>query len=211
LFITHVAPRKLLAHQLKSALVFYGVDGFVAHEDVEPGKDWQLVIEAALHSCNALVALLHHGFKESNWCDQEVGIALARGVPVVPVKIDLDPYGFFGAVQAVSGAGIGVSDLARSLVVLCLRDKRTGDSLTEVIVDQLAQAGSFDQANRLAKLLADESTYMSESRMRLLRTAQKDNSQVRDAFDVEGSFERLEEALGIEAARHSPSDTEEPF
>jgi hypothetical protein len=34
-----------------------------------------------LHSCDALVGILHEGFRESPWCDQEVGIVLGREKP----------------------------------------------------------------------------------------------------------------------------------
>ncbi len=217
LVITHIASRKLVAHELKSALVFYGVDGFVDHDDIEPGKEWQRVIEAALRSCHALAALLHQGVKESNWCDQEVGIAHGLRVPVVPVRLELDPYGFLGSVQAIPGTGLESKDLARRLIELLLRDKRTGDSLTEAIVECLVSAHSFDQANRLASLLADEPAYMTIPRVHRLREAQKENYQIAQAFDVEWSFKRLEKALGVDAAKASASQPapvqyeEEPF
>ncbi|MGH9078183.1 MAG: toll/interleukin-1 receptor domain-containing protein [Acidimicrobiales bacterium] len=96
LFITHIAARKKVAHELKSKLLFYGIDGFVAHDDIEPGREWQRVIESTLRSCHALVALLHTGIKGSNWCDQEIGMAHGRGVPIVPMSIDLHPTDSLG-------------------------------------------------------------------------------------------------------------------
>lgn len=163
LFITHLANQKLTAHSLKSNLRFYGIDAFVAHDDIRPGKEWQLVIESALHSCDALVGLLHSGFRESDWCDQEVGFALGRGVPVVPIHFDLYPYGFFGSVQAIINAGAQeVKALARQLTLILLHDKRTADKLTEAIVEQLANARSFDQANRLSGLLATETPLLHQ-------------------------------------------------
>lgn len=217
LFITHIALKKKGAHQLKSALLFYGVDGFVAHDDIEPGKDWQRVIEAALRSCEALAALLHNGIRDSNWCDQEVGMAHGRGVPIVPVAIDLAPYGFLGSVQAIQGATLDAKDLARKLVMLLLREKRTGGSLTEAIVESLVHAQSFDQANRLSDLLANEMTYVNRAHVRRLRKAQKENSQLEHAFDVDWAFTRMEKQLGISAARSPQPEVstsyfeEEPF
>lgn len=37
LFITHLAKHKVKAHALKSNLRFYGIDAFVAHDDIRPG------------------------------------------------------------------------------------------------------------------------------------------------------------------------------
>ena len=50
-----------------------------------------------------MCALLTEGFHESNWTDQEVGFALARGILVIPVKYESAPYGFMGRIQAQPG------------------------------------------------------------------------------------------------------------
>ena len=61
-------------------------------------------IDLALRSMHALSALLTPDFHLSDWTDQEVGFALGRGVLVVPVRLGLDPYGFIGKVQGLSGS-----------------------------------------------------------------------------------------------------------
>ena len=38
---------------------------------------------------------------ESEWTDHEAGFALARGKRVVPLKVDVAPYGFIGDFQAL--------------------------------------------------------------------------------------------------------------
>ena len=82
-----------------------GIAAFVAHEDIEPTHEWQLMIESALDSMDALVALLHPTFHMSRWCDQEVGIAIGKQKLVLSVRLGADPHGFIGKYQAVSGAG----------------------------------------------------------------------------------------------------------
>jgi len=79
-FISHLASIKTKAKNLKSALADYSIISFVAHEDIEPTKEWQTEIEIGLSTMDALIALLTPGFKESNWTDQEVGVAIGRGV-----------------------------------------------------------------------------------------------------------------------------------
>ena len=193
LFLTHVATQKLAAHELKSCLRFYGVDAFVAHDDIQPGKEWQVVIESALHSCHALAGLLHVGFRESDWCDQEVGIALGRGIAVVPIQFDLFPYGFFGSVQAVSNAAIQQPGaLALNLVKVLLKDKRTSARLTGAIVDELARAASFDQANKLSRILAEDAFLLSREQAEQLRKAEKENDQLQGAFRFDGHLSLIE-------------------
>ncbi|MDP9415859.1 MAG: toll/interleukin-1 receptor domain-containing protein [Pseudomonadota bacterium] len=213
LFVTHLAKHKSTAHSLKSHLRFYGVDAFVAHDDIRPGKEWQLVIESALHSCDALVGLLHAGFRESDWCDQEVGFALGRGVPVVPIHFDLYPYGFFGSVQAIINAGTQeIKALARRLTLILLHDKRTADRLTEAIVEQLVNAGSFDQANRLSALLATEAPLLSQEQAHRLREAEKENGQLQGAFDFGRNVSAVEaKILAVRPPATTDDFAEEPF
>lgn len=213
LFITHLAKHKRDAHSLKSNLRFYGVDGFVAHDDIRPGKEWQLVIESALHTCDALVGLLHNGFRESDWCDQEVGFALGRGVPAVPIHFDLYPYGFFGSVQAIINAGTQeMKGLARRLILILLHDKRTAEKITEALVGQLANARSFDQANKLSGLLASDALLLTREQVARLRTAEKTNGELQGAFDFDSNVSAIEAKLHASTPQTPARDyEEEPF
>ncbi len=58
LFLSHTHVYKANAHRLKVALRKYSIDAFVAHDDIEPTKEWQLEIERALWTADALAALL---------------------------------------------------------------------------------------------------------------------------------------------------------
>lgn len=211
LFITHVAAERGYAAEVKDALSGWGVDGFVAHEDIEPGAEWLRTILAALHSCDALVAILHGGFKESNWCDQEVGIALGKDVPCVPVRLDLDPYGFLGAFQAVSAGGSTTSNVAKAVSSILVRDKRTANSMIEAVVRRLASAGSWNQANRLARFVSENAVSMTWDHVDRLRAAQKANVEVGGAFDVEPMLTKIEKSLPERPVASNYGYDEEPF
>ena len=102
LFISHKAEQKKQATLLKDELQCYGVSCFVAHEDIEPTKEWQIEIEKALFSMDALVALMTEGFFVSFWVNQEIGVAIGRSVPVIPIRLEADPLGFIGKYQAIT-------------------------------------------------------------------------------------------------------------
>jgi hypothetical protein len=55
LFLSHLASLKVTVGKLKLSLRKYAISGFVAHEDIDPTKEWQDEIEAALFS-NQLAA-----------------------------------------------------------------------------------------------------------------------------------------------------------
>ena len=103
LFLSHVSAHKVAAGELKGDCLRYGVDAFVAHEDIEPTLEWQAEIEEALGTTHALAAILTDDFHGSLWTDQEVGIALALGRLVVPVRAPTVPYGFMARLQALRG------------------------------------------------------------------------------------------------------------
>ena len=98
---SHLTENKESATYLKNHLAKYGIDCFVAHEDIEPSKLWQTEIEKALASMDLLCAILTPNFYQSKWCDQEVGIALGRAIPTLSIKKGADPHGFIGKYQAI--------------------------------------------------------------------------------------------------------------
>src|SRR5215470_6758753 len=48
LFLSHISGDKRFVTELKGALEVFAIDGFVAHEDIEPTKEWVKEIETAL-------------------------------------------------------------------------------------------------------------------------------------------------------------------
>lgn len=216
-FISHLATHRASAGRLKSSLEWWGIDGFIAHKDIDPGSEWADVILAALHSCDALVGLLHKGFNESPWCDQEVGFAMGRAVPVIPIRVEIDPSGFFGMIQGVPWP-LGdepEADVAKTIVGILMRDKRTAERVTEAVVSMLEHATSYDKANRLAAALRDNDAVVSPLHLNRLRTAQNENSQVAGAWDVDAALTTMEQRIGIkrDLAAQPPqvSEEEEPF
>ena len=101
LFISHVSAYKESASYLKKCLAFYGIDCFVAHEDITPSKEWEIEIENGLFTMDALCAIVVPEFSGSKWCDQEVGIALGQHRLVISINKGANPYGFFGKFQAL--------------------------------------------------------------------------------------------------------------
>ncbi|BBO89700.1 toll/interleukin-1 receptor domain-containing protein [Desulfosarcina ovata] len=66
-FLSHKAEVKTETAGLKDKLKLYGISCFVAHEDIDPTREWQNEIENALHTMDSFVALLTDGFHDSLW------------------------------------------------------------------------------------------------------------------------------------------------
>lgn len=80
-FISHLGSRKAIASAAADELATLQIHGFVAHDDIEVSREWQVEIETALQSMDFFVALVHPEFSTSVWTQQEIGWALGRGVP----------------------------------------------------------------------------------------------------------------------------------
>lgn len=194
-FLTHVSREKAMTTRVKGSLAPYGFDAFVAHQDIEPGVEWVRNIVAALRSCDALVALLHEGFKESNWCDQEVGFVYGRGQPVVPISVDFVPYGFLGSVQAVKAKNLQASDIAKEVVDVLARDKKTAEQVLEVLIRTFESSESFNQSNLLVQRIGQHASLVSSEQLKRMQRAAQENYQVSEAFEVPGILARLKTAI----------------
>lgn len=114
-FISHVSKYKSSASNLKLMLEPYGISAFVAHEDIKPSKEWEVEIEKALFSMNALCAILTPDFNKSSWCDQEIGYAFGKNVLTIPIDKGQLPYGMFGKIQAIKSNGKNASQIAEGV------------------------------------------------------------------------------------------------
>ena len=194
-FISHLASIKTIAKALKLALLEYSIASFVAHEDIEPTKVWQTEIEIGLSTMDALVAMLTPSFKESNWTDQEIGFAIGKGVPIVPVRIGLDPYGFIGKYQALQGKDRELKIVAAEITEVLLGKPGIGQKITSGIVEKFADSDSWENAKQNMGLL-EKCQHLNTDHIKKLRKAVNENSQVRDSWGVPERLETLIEKLG---------------
>jgi hypothetical protein len=129
LFISHIAIHKDKATRLKSCLVRYGIDGFVAHEDIEPTLEWQSEIEKALRTMDAFLAIHTVGFAKSIWTQQEVGYAVGRGVKIISLQMGEDPTGFISKHQALRRGDRKAEEVAAEIDGILAKEPRTREKL----------------------------------------------------------------------------------
>ena len=183
LFLSHVSNHKIAVSNVKQELLIYRISGFVAHEDIEPTKEWITEIELALNSAHALAALVTPDFSQSKWTDQEVGIAFGKGLLVVPIRLGSDPYGFMGKSQALSGSLNDVGQLASGLVSILLKNSVTASLMHEMLTIALEQAWSFAAAKKISLAISKTRGFTLEQLDRL-ELACESNRQVTESFGV---------------------------
>lgn len=101
-FISHRDAHKSEAKKLGEDLEEHGVSSFVAHDSIQAMSTWKHEIMKALQTMDACVCFITRDFYESEWTNQEVGYAIARGVPIYLYSVDrTDPRGFRLDTQAI--------------------------------------------------------------------------------------------------------------
>jgi hypothetical protein len=194
IFISHLVEIKDKTALLAAELEKYGFKTFVAHTDIEPTKEWQDEIELALSTADGLVALISPNFISSKWCDQEVGFSIGRRLPIVPVKIDHDPYGFIGKYQAVQGKGKSSPNLAKEIFELFISKPAIGQKLTNSLIRKLKDSVSWELSKRLVAMI-EKSPHIEKSHLDMMKEALSENSQVADAWGVPERIKQIESRL----------------
>jgi hypothetical protein len=152
LFISHLSSNKERMSQLKSALSQWGISAFVAHVDIEPSREWRNEVEAGLETMDAMLAVVEPGFKESDWCSQEVGYAMGRKVDVLPICAGMDPFGFFGKYQGIQVKGKTPSQAAERVVEILIKKPKHRPQLLQSIGKAFAESQS-ERKVRLVEIL----------------------------------------------------------
>ena len=191
LFLSHTSRARKRAGELKKCLRRYAVDAFIAHEDIEPTKEWEREILRALDSCHALAALLSPSFHDSYWTDQEVGYALSRGVLLVPImRQGLDPYGFMARYQGLRGRSSSSEDLASELFAILAKHKLTSAQIARAVVAKVVDSGSYDESGRNIGLLEDL-PHLTRGQLAKIKQATENKRQIRESFTVPSKVRTL--------------------
>jgi hypothetical protein len=179
LFLSHKTAVKRETATLKESLRLFGISAFVAHEDIHPTKEWQEEIENALTTMDGFVALLTSDFHESEWTDQEVGYALARGVPIIGARLGRNPYGFLAKFQALS---TDWSLAPEGIVKLLIKN----DRMLSAYIRALGKCPNFNDGNRLGQILPAIET-MNAAQADAVVQAFNSNGELRGSFAFNGN------------------------
>ena len=123
-FVSHLSSEKEKATRLRDCMKAVSMGAFVAHEDIEPTLEWQVQIERALASMELFVSLHTTDFSKSNWTQQEIGYAVAKGVKVIALRLEEDPTGFISKNQALSRGTKSAEQVVQEIKNLVLKDER---------------------------------------------------------------------------------------
>ena len=209
-FLSHKWEDAEWVASLRDVLAKYGTTAFVAHKDITPSRQWREVIKAGLRSCHMLVAVLHEDFHKSQWCDQEVGWALGRGIPVATIRRTLDFErgidGFMEEVQDIQldpSKGTGEWRAAQEVFRAAVRSVKPPELVRRALAEAMVTSPNFENSRNLWPRIQRQEQWEQESLDRL-KFAVQTNRQVYEANVAE---RRLPELIAELVEQFEPQPT----
>jgi len=115
-FLAYHHDDSVLAGKLKRELMLRGSTAFLAHDDIEISKTWREEILAHLKSCQALIAVVTPNFEKSAYANQEAGIILGKGKPVISLNFTKELPGFLESIQAIHASEATVGTVVEKAI-----------------------------------------------------------------------------------------------
>lgn len=179
LFLSHRDKYKSNARELAEALEPYGVSVFVAHDTIKPMKEWQKEILNGLKTMEVMLVLLTDDFHESYWTNQEIGFALAKGTPIICVKVGTtDPKGFIGSRQALKASLEEISDVAPLVHRALINEIGQEGRLKEILIEAFVTSESYPDTISSLKRLAATADHLNESELHRIIEGYAHNNQL---------------------------------
>lgn len=150
-FASHLSASKLYVSQFRDQLKAHGIELFVAHESIDVSQRWADAIEDYMRTCHAGIIFLESESKNSEWCDQEVGWLLGRGIPLYTLMLDgAHLYGPLAERQAVPAQTEQLPGPFVDAAVTYFRTEASiAPNLTESLVQALVESFSWDNTRRV--------------------------------------------------------------
>lgn len=181
-FISYSTEDKILAGLAKEGLEKYGLETFLAHEDIEPASEWQQTILENLESTDVFIPIITENFSASKWTDQESGIAFTREKVIVPIGVDgVHSYGFIGRFQSMNVNSAHPIDCAEIIKAIIRRKPSFESQILDSAIKSFAASRSWSAAKERARLLVEFPNMTSRQVNEILNAATQ-NSEIKGSF-----------------------------
>lgn len=173
------------AQELREALSSMHVNAIVARDSIPIGADWQRTIGNFLEESIALICVGTASYSSRPWCQQEIGWALGRHVPILWIQYDPDevPAGFITSRQALLPRDSeGGEEIARRIITWLSNTDATRTRVRDALLSALEASDSFDDTRHCADLLTLTGALTAAEWDRVV-SASTSNRQVRDATE----------------------------
>lgn len=196
-FISYSTEDKIIAGKIKQGLEVYGIETFLAHEDIDPAAEWELVILDNLESTDVFVAIITDSFSTSKWTDQESGIAFTKGKVIIPISIGgKHPYGFIGKYQSLKfntdSRSIDCEEIIKAVIK---RKPQLETQILDSLIKSFITVNSWESAKNKARLLLSFDK-ISKQQINDIFQGVLTNDQIHGSFGAQGSIKALFNTYG---------------
>jgi hypothetical protein len=166
IFLSYSAEDKSLAGEIKHSLEDqFGVEAFLAHEDIKPSSEWQEVIIEELKACRVFLPILTPNFCSSPWADQETGFAVARDIPIIPINAGAMPWGFIARYQALPLDMNNIPDSCLEIAKVIVSRPEVREEFLNAVIANWGDSQTFSRAGQMSMILRKfKSLYMSQQK-----------------------------------------------
>lgn len=197
IFLSYATAQKGVAGELKSWFEgLAGIETFVAHDDMVGGSQFLEEILSGIKSADLFICILSDGYRASDYCDQELGIAFALNKKILPIRYSLKPYGFIMGTHAftpIFNPKIDTGRLFNDIIAPLLKekDKNLKTKLLNTLVSKLVESESYDQSYKLISLLLNNAHELGKSQVNSILKAHKINNNIAKAYNIQEFIKKL--------------------
>lgn len=210
-FISYSTADKLKAGAIKDGLNHFGIDAYVAHDDITGGEEWRTSILNNLKKCDLFIPLISENFSKSDYANQEVGFAICKEIPIIPISLDgKNPYGFLEMFQAIKNfkfeelhffgsqkTQLDCKDSIFNLLSIILAKPSLKESMKDCLIRSLNNMWSYAMAERQLNLLESLENFTNEQANEIIIQS-IDNSQIHDAYKCKPILRKFIDKYDIE-------------
>ncbi len=181
-FLSHSNKDKKIATILRERLEKHEINLFLAHVDLDGGVDWSQELFNNIQNCDLFMVLLSKNYHQSNFTDQELGIAIHSGKQILPITIDgTEPYGFLKKYQCKKYNPKFIKADIDKIAQYCKKLTKQNTSTVHILIDRLRNAESYVQAHSLAIMIQKESKFSSKQ-LNLIARAYLSNKEIHQSY-----------------------------
>ena len=168
------------ASALRKELAVLGVDATMARHSIRPGADWAQTIRTHLEASSALLCVASQGYTASPWCQQEIGWAIGRNLPVLWVRYEAGEHSvaFLAAQQDLIPLDVSNSaHIAENVGSWLASAEETREEMKAALLAAFADSQSFRQTRCIANVIGTLGS-LTKDEWRQIDAAAEENPQV---------------------------------
>jgi hypothetical protein len=131
----------------------YGIQSFLAHEDMSVSDQWKQRIVKELNDADVYVPVLTGHFRNSDWTGQEAGIAIGRGILIASLWVTEKPYGFLADHHAGKTKLNKADEACAAVVDGILKNETLRPRLVDGFIEVFLKSGSWQTTNEFTERL----------------------------------------------------------